>query len=121
MKTQSNTKNLIFISGALMLMVLTLSGCALNADVKQCVSGETYGFWQGLWHGIIAPIDFIVSLFNDKYTVFAPNNNGHWYTFGFILGSGSYGFFGIGRAAKPSNCKKPKMECKKEEETKPEV
>lgn len=121
MKTQSGTKNLILISGALILMVLTLSGCALNADVKQCVSGETYGFWHGLWHGIIAPIDFIVSLFNDKYTVFAPNNNGHWYTFGFILGSGSYGFFGVGRFSKPSRCKSPKSVCKKEEQTEQEI
>lgn len=101
----------------LVLSVIMLSGCAINNNVQQCVTGETYGFWAGLWHGIIAPIDFIVSLFNDKYTVFAQNNNGHWYTFGFIVGSGGWGFLGFDRVASSQKAKNKKQLCCKEEKS----
>ena len=44
------------------------------------------GFWAGLWHGIIAPIIFIISLFNPKVRIYETNNKGLWYDFGFLLG-----------------------------------
>ena len=47
-----------------------------------------------MWHGIIAPIDFIGMLFQDNVTLFAQNNNGAWYAFGFLIGSGGWGFLG---------------------------
>jgi hypothetical protein len=65
-----------------------------------CLQGKTYGFWGGLWHGIIAPIDFIVMLFDKNKTVFAQNNNGAWYTFGFLLGSGGWGLLGANKASR---------------------
>ncbi|MCX6243650.1 MAG: hypothetical protein NTU98_03000 [Bacteroidetes bacterium] len=83
---------------AVLLFLLTctvlLSGCAHNVDVKTCLAGEPYGFWSGLWHGIIAPVDFIVMLFNKNITLYAQNNNGAWYAFGFLIGSGGWGFLG---------------------------
>jgi len=48
--------------------------------------GEIAGFWRGLWHGLIAPIAFIVSLFKDDVGVYEAHNNGKWYNFGFISG-----------------------------------
>jgi hypothetical protein len=33
-------------------------------------------------------------LFNDQFTVYAQNNNGAWYAFGFVIGSGGWGFLG---------------------------
>jgi hypothetical protein len=47
-----------------------------------------------LWHGIIAPASFVVSLFSDNVAVWAVNNNGGWYTFGFLIGVGGLGFGG---------------------------
>jgi hypothetical protein len=44
------------------------------------------GFWAGLWHGLIAPITFIVSLFDAGVRIYETNNNGRWYEFGFIIG-----------------------------------
>jgi len=44
------------------------------------------GFWGGLWHGIIAPITFLVSLFAEGVSIYETNNNGRWYEFGFLLG-----------------------------------
>jgi hypothetical protein len=74
--------------------IVLLTGCANSEIVTACLKGHTYGFWGGLLHGIIAPIDLIAMLFTNDVTVFAQNNNGAWYAFGFILGSGGWGFLG---------------------------
>ena len=44
------------------------------------------GFLLGLWHGIILPVTFIISLFTDSVSIYEVRNNGGWYDFGFILG-----------------------------------
>ncbi len=48
------------------------------------------GFWLGLWHGLISPITFIVSLFSAKVNLYEVHNNGSWYNFGFVLGAGLF-------------------------------
>ena len=78
----------------LLFSLLLLSSCAEVQHIEACKVGHTYGFFGGLWHGIIAPISFIVSLFSDKVAVWAVNNNGGWYTLGFLLGVGSLGLGG---------------------------
>jgi hypothetical protein len=45
------------------------------------------GFWAGVWHGLIVPIAFIVSLFNPNVRIYEKNNRGRWYDFGFIVGA----------------------------------
>ena len=92
MKTILSQKN--FLTVLFLLSIVILSGCANNESVKQCLTGHTYGFLGGLWHGFIAPFDFIGMLFDDKITMYAQNNNGGLYALGFLLGSGGWGFFG---------------------------
>jgi hypothetical protein len=77
------TRNLILFS----LLALSLA-CAPSVDVQSFVDGEAYGFWSGLWHGVIAPITFFISLFDADVAIYAVNNNGGWYDFGFVLGAG---------------------------------
>lgn len=48
------------------------------------------GFWAGFWHGIIAVITFIVSLFTSNVRIYETNNTGHGYDFGFMLGIGAF-------------------------------
>ena len=48
---------------------------------------EPAGFWAGWWHGAIAPIAFVVGLFNPGVRIYETNNNGAWYDLGFILGA----------------------------------
>jgi hypothetical protein len=84
-----------------LFMILVISGCSNYEDVSECLDGKTYGFWNGLWHGIIAPIDLVAMIWREDVTVFAPNNNGFWYSFGFVLGSGGWGFLG-GKGARSS-------------------
>jgi hypothetical protein len=92
MKTFFSQKKFLLVF--LLLSIIILSGCANNESVKPCLSGHTYGFLGGLWHGFIAPFDFIGMLFNEKITMYAQNNNGGLYALGFLLGSGGWGFFG---------------------------
>lgn len=73
------------------VIALLVSGCLAQPQVVQaCVSGETAGFWMGLWHGVIAPFSFVASIFLDSVSVFEVNNNGNWYVFGFLLGIGAF-------------------------------
>jgi uncharacterized spore protein YtfJ len=70
-------------------ILLSLAGCApgpnsfVNTNNEK---GYVAGFWYGLWNGAIAPITFIISLFNHKVQVYEVHNNGGWYNFGFMLG-----------------------------------
>ena len=70
-------------------MILFTSCAHVQPDVT-CLTGKVYGFWNGLWHGMIAGFTFIGSLFNHDIAVYAVNNNGGWYNFGFLLGVGAW-------------------------------
>ncbi|AWH96890.1 hypothetical protein [Dietzia psychralcaliphila] len=72
------------VAGVLLVVVLTLGACAAGPNVD--VSPEGLGFWWGLWHGLILPVTFIISLFTDTVTIYEVGNNGNWYNFGFVLG-----------------------------------
>jgi hypothetical protein len=80
---------------------LIFSSCAEVSHVQNCLVDQPYGFWSGLWHGIIAPFSFIGSLFSDKIAMYAINNNGAWYNLGFVLGAGII----FGGGSKASNKK----------------
>jgi hypothetical protein len=81
------TKNLILMF-SLLLVIVMLSSCADVEPIKECLVNSPYGFWGGLWHGMISPISFIGSLFSNDIAIYAVNNNGGWYNFGFVLSSG---------------------------------
>ena len=50
------------------------------------------GFWAGLWHGLICPLTFIISLFTPRVRIYETNNRGRLYDFGFLIGaSGALG------------------------------
>jgi hypothetical protein len=84
---KNSVKILILVAVAMLL----LSSCAHVQPDITCLTGKVYGFWNGLWHGMIAGITFIGSLFNHDVAVYAINNNGAWYNFGFLLGVGAWG------------------------------
>jgi len=67
--------------------MFSLTGCAHTEPMAECTTGFTYNFFGGIWHGIIIIPDFIAMLiWPDKYCIYAPNNSGGWYAFGFLLG-----------------------------------
>ena len=79
----------IILLALLLIIVAMMTGCADAENIQSSLTGHTYGFWGGLWHGLIAFFSFIGSLFSDEITVYAVNNNGGWYDFGFCWGIGA--------------------------------
>ena len=90
-------KNVLFVVAAV-LMVVLFSGCADVSTVCPADGDHLYGFWGGLWHGMVLPLSWIGSLISDNIAIYALNNSGGWYDFGFALGAGAV--FGGGTAAK---------------------
>ena len=75
-----------------MVIAFALSGCAgSNPLVGTAGNHGVAGFWAGLWHGLICPIAYVISLFNRKFSMYEVHNNGAWYNAGFLLGAGAGG------------------------------
>jgi len=77
------------VLGILALALLVTAGCAAGPNQMANTpdqEGDVAGFWQGLWHGVIAPVTFLISLFSDSVHIYEVHNNGNWYNFGFLLG-----------------------------------
>lgn len=72
----------------ILLSILTVS-CADSIPTSIPDGKELVGFWHGIWHGMILPISFIVSLFDPDTDIYAIYNNGGWYNFGFVIGAGT--------------------------------
>jgi hypothetical protein len=77
---------------AVSLLVLTLAACVAKQS-GNAVHPSAPGFLEGVWHGFIFPIAWIVSLFTDDIAVYSVPNNGGWYDFGFFIG---VVFLGVG-------------------------
>lgn len=71
----------------LLALTLLLSSCADTLEIQHTL--DPVGFWYGLWHGMILPFAFIVSLFDSDVAIYAIYNSGGWYDFGFWLGIGT--------------------------------
>jgi len=84
--TQSRLGRLA-MAGAALLALGALSACAAQPPGTPGAPA----FWSGLWHGLVAPIAFVVSLFNDEVRMYAFPNDGRWYDFGFLLGISCWG------------------------------
>jgi hypothetical protein len=72
-----------------MAAILALSACFAE-QAPTASTGSVPGFWLGLWHGVIATIAFIVSLFSDHIRIYSVPNTGLWYDFGFMIGIGGF-------------------------------
>jgi hypothetical protein len=87
-----------------LVLFLVLASCAPGPNSASKTAdreGQTAGFWLGLWHGLISPITFIISLFNKNINIYEVHNSGSWYNFGFVLGAGLFlqgGILGSRRA-----------------------
>jgi hypothetical protein len=81
-------KKEIFRLGLFLMIVLLFISCADKTPYVIDQTKHIYGFWGGVWHGAIMLPDFVMSLFYDDVAVYATNNNGFWYDFGFVGGLG---------------------------------
>lgn len=105
------TRNGRVLTAAVLLGVaLVLVGCAAGPNVaaQAATTPDPAGFWLGLWQGLISPITFLISLFNDDVNIYEVVNNGNWYNFGFMIGvsvvfSGGCGASRAGSSARRSS------------------
>ncbi|MBT3362813.1 MAG: hypothetical protein HN929_06980 [Chloroflexi bacterium] len=82
-------KKHLFLVSIVILTTLLFTSCAGGTNPTAGTTdpgGQISGFWLGLWHGLIACVTFIISLFTDKVSVYEVYNSGNWYDFGFMLG-----------------------------------
>jgi hypothetical protein len=68
----------------ILLAILALAACAQQSPAA--VDPHAPGFLEGLWHGFIFPVAWIVSLFRSDVAIYAVPNDGGWYDFGYFLG-----------------------------------
>ncbi len=71
------------------VLSVSLAGCAAGVNPNAGGAGAA-GFWLGLWQGFIAPIAFVVSLFNHAVGIYEVHNSGGWYDFGFLAGISAF-------------------------------
>lgn len=81
----------------LVLVAITLTGC-IPGDGSYDFDNPA-GFLSGIWHGWIAPISLIISIFSDHIRVYEVFNTGWWYDFGFYIAVIS-GFGGLSLSRK---------------------
>jgi hypothetical protein len=84
-----------------------LAACAAGPNnVAEIDAPHIAGFWLGLWHGLISPITFLISLFTREVNIDEVHNNGNWYDFGFMIGV-STAFSGVARSGGAARRSRP--------------
>jgi hypothetical protein len=87
MQTQMK-RNILWASAFLALLLVAGCAPAINEQVHTAgPDGVTAGFWRGVWHGIILPVTFVVSLVSEKVGIYEAHNSGGWYNLGFVVGA----------------------------------
>jgi len=97
---------IISLLGILFVLMFVLTSCAPGPNSFEKTpdkEGEIAGLFMGIWHGLITPITFFISIFSDNVSFYEVHNNGGWYNFGFVLGAGLFlsgGILGKGQSKK---------------------
>jgi hypothetical protein len=77
-----NPRQLKIILG--IAVVFLIASCA--SQYQDASIQDPYGFFSGIWHGLIFPFSFIGWLVIDDVYVIGQPNTGGTYIIGFILG-----------------------------------
>lgn len=78
-----NGKRIVKIGWAVIaavMLIVMLTGC-----IPSNVPADTpAGFFSGIWHGWIAPLSLVLSIFTDA-RIYEVNNTGFFYDLGFYM------------------------------------
>ena len=77
----------------ILALIIVVASCTPGPNVAEKTpnaAGRTAGFWLGIWHGLISPVTFIISIFSKNVRLYEVHNNGGWYNFGFVIGAGLF-------------------------------
>jgi hypothetical protein len=81
---------LLILIGVLVVLAASCAPGPNGLERTPNAKGHTAGFWLGVWHGLISPVTFIISIFDRNVRFYEVHNNGNWYNFGFVLGAGLF-------------------------------
>jgi hypothetical protein len=87
-------------------IIFILLAAIIIVTIAACMPGEgnftgdhRAGLFFGIWHGWIAPISLIISIFDPTVRIYETSNTGFWYDFGFYIAIIS-GFGGLSLSRK---------------------
>lgn len=73
------TRSRLVRAALIVAAALALAACAAGPNnVAHVDAPHIAGFWLGLWHGVISPITFLITLFTDGVNIYDVHNNGNW-------------------------------------------
>lgn len=88
------------------LVILALGFCSTALLLTGCMPGDgansgsdLAGFFTGIWHGWIAPISLIRSIFDHRISIYETYNTGFFYNLGYYMAIIS-GFGGLALSRK---------------------
>ena len=90
-------KKVVLFALMLVMLLLMLTACAPGDGTNS--PAHPAGFFSGVWHGWIAPVTLVVSLFNKNINIYEVYNVGFWYDLGFYMAVIS-GFGGLALSRK---------------------
>jgi hypothetical protein len=67
----------------LLITAVVFSGCFPGGG--HATPEAPAGFFTGIWHGWIAPLSLVASLFSDGVRIYEVNNTGWWYDLGYYM------------------------------------
>ncbi len=70
--------------GSIIITILLILTACAPGDGNHSANHPA-GFFWGIWHGWIAPISLIVSIFNSNIRIYEIHNTGWWYDLGFYI------------------------------------
>lgn len=92
-------KKTFLLAIVLFITLLVLTGC-IPGD-GSISPDDPAGFFWGIWHGWIAPLSLILSIFREPYQIYESINSGFGYDFGFYIAViGGFGSFSMFRKKK---------------------
>lgn len=74
---------------AVVALLVVLAACAAHQP-RPLPFGDAPGFWDGIWHGLVAPLALVAHVFTDV-RIYAFPNSGGWYDLGFLIGLSAWG------------------------------
>lgn len=75
---------LVLLAALLTLICAALTGCVPGDGANNYV--HPAGFFTGIWHGWIAPVSLIISVFDRTRSIYEVHNTGLLYNLGYYMG-----------------------------------
>lgn len=76
-------KSILLLIALTIVLIFLLTGCVPGDG--SYTADKPAGFFWGIWHGWVAPISLIISIFVKNISIYELNNTGWWYDLGFYM------------------------------------